>query len=100
MNQPLGVKHADVPALYPQRAVEPRTGHARRASPLLLHCHYLSDEAEGSQYLAVHTLLKARFLPDAAKINVGRTPCPVNVDWKDIENYLIKKFQHAERIHG
>ena len=73
---------------------------ARRASPLLLHCHYLSDEAEGSQYLAVHTLLKARFLPDGAKINVGRTPCPVNVDWKDIENYLIKKFQHAERIHG
>ena len=73
---------------------------ARRASPLLLHCHYLSDEAEGSQYLAVHTLLKARFLPDGAKINVGRTPCPVNVDWKVIEDYLIKKFQHAERIHG
>ena len=78
----------------------PGNKDARRASPLLLHCHYLSDEAEGSQYLAVHTLLKARFLPDAAKINVGRTPCPVNVDWKVIEDYLIKKFQHAERIHG
>ena len=33
MNEPLGIEHADVLALYPQRAVEPRTGHARRAGP-------------------------------------------------------------------
>ena len=33
VNEPLGIEHADVPALYPQRAVEPRTGHARRAGP-------------------------------------------------------------------
>ena len=33
MDKPLGVKHADVPALHPKRAVEPRAGHARRAGP-------------------------------------------------------------------
>lgn len=33
VNEPLGIEHADVLALYPERAVEPRTGHARRAGP-------------------------------------------------------------------
>lgn len=73
----------------------------RRASPLLLHLHPV-----GEQFVAVHTLLPARFLPDAARIQikakakVARNSVYVSAspDWQVLHTYL-NRFE-PEIIHG
>ena len=70
---------------------------ARRASPLLLHIHRISDD----KCLAVHTLLPATFLPQDAKIriksqtssNVSFTP-----DWQVLHAFL-NRFKTRETLH-
>lgn len=64
---------------------------ARRASPLLLHIHRLDE----GQAVAVHTLLRARFLPGdrpgvTMKPGRGRAidNVPVTVDWSVLTHYL------------
>lgn len=64
---------------------------ARRASPLLLHIHRLGE----GQAVAVHTLLRARFLPGdrpgvTMKPGRGRAidNVPVTVDWSVLTHYL------------
>ncbi|WP_333710633.1 type III-B CRISPR module RAMP protein Cmr1 [Malikia spinosa] len=85
---------------------KPESGEGRRASPLLLHIHRVGD-----QYLAIHTLLKARFLPERAKIEVkSRRSQRVDVreadiDWQVLHDYLDRyqdknKSDIWERIHG
>lgn len=68
---------------------------ARRASPLLLHIHRLGE----GQAVAVHTLLRARFLPGdrpgvTMKPGRGRAidNVPVTVDWSVLTRYL-DRFQ-------
>ncbi|MEN9483366.1 MAG: hypothetical protein RJB37_1246 [Pseudomonadota bacterium] len=68
---------------------------ARRASPLLLHIHRLGE----GQAVAVHTLLRARFLPGdrpgvTMKPGRGRAidNVPVTVDWSVLTHYL-DRFQ-------
>lgn len=68
----------------------------RRASPLLLHLHPVDD-----QFIAVHTLLPAKFLPAAAQIRVKtRSTVYVNPtpDWQILHTYL-NRFK-GELIHG
>lgn len=66
----------------------PDGADARRASPLLLHIHPV-----GPGHVAVHTLLKSRFLPDGARVQLkpGKsrgTDVPVSVDWQVLHGYL------------
>ena len=69
----------------------PNGEEARRASPLLLHIHRFSDDS----VVAVHTLLRARFLPGdrpgvTMKPGRGRAidNVPVTVDWSVLTRYL------------
>lgn len=64
----------------------------RRASPLLLHVHRIGDV-----HMAVHTLLRSRFLPNDAQerppvIHVGKgrsgTGVPAEVNWQVLHTYL------------
>jgi CRISPR-associated protein Cmr1 len=72
----------------------------RRASPLLLHIHPV-----GEQFIAVHTLLRARFLPEDAKISI-KTRGTVDVksapDWGVLHNYLNRYVEKniGKIIHG
>ena len=74
----------------------PGDNDGRRASPLMLHLHPI-----GSKFVAVHTLLPAKFLPDQAQIrikargtsNVNSTP-----DWHVLHDYL-NRF-NGETLHG
>lgn len=74
----------------------PDGNDGRRSSPLMLHIHPIGD-----QFVAVHTLLPARFLPDRAQIrikargtfNVNPTP-----DWQVLHDYL-NRF-NGETLHG
>lgn len=81
----------------------PGGSDARRASPLLLHIHPLG---EGTECLAVHTLLAARFLPQGANIRAkskghGDQYLNMNPDWAAIHDYLDRPlFQDRETIHG
>ncbi len=77
--------------------------YQRRASPLLIHVHPL-----GNEYVTVLSLLRARFLPEDAKIRVrwlsdtksrseaesevlySATPRPAQVDWCLISKFLDK----------
>jgi CRISPR-associated protein Cmr1 len=68
----------------------------RRASSLLLHLHQV-----GRQHVAVHTLLKARFLPSATgkapQVHIGRprqrgTPVDLSEHWEVLDDYL-KRYQ-------
>lgn len=87
---------------------KPEQGEGRRASPLLLHIHRV-----GEQYLAVHTLLQAQFLPERARegavieiksrrsqrVNLRET----DIHWPVLHNYLDRyqaKSDTWERIHG
>jgi CRISPR-associated protein Cmr1 len=71
----------------------------RRASPLLLHIHPVSDGG----YVAVHTLMPAQFLPAGGQIRIkaGRANFNVsaNPDWTVLNNYLVR-FKDGEMIHG
>lgn len=69
----------------------PNGEEARRASPLLLHIHRLGD----GRAVAVHTLLRSRFLPEAQPVvtmKPGRArtldTVPVHVDWNVLTAYL------------
>ncbi|MCG9059805.1 type III-B CRISPR module RAMP protein Cmr1 [Laribacter hongkongensis] len=76
----------------------PNRADARRASPLLLHIHALGD----TDYLAVHALLPARFLPDGEQIRIKaqRTyMVDAKVDWKVLTTYL-DRFKERETAHG
>lgn len=77
----------------------PKDQDARRSSPLILHIHKLADE----QFLAVHALLPALFLPSQAKIRVktrGSVEVPVKVDWSILQNYLARKSFTQDKIYG
>jgi CRISPR-associated protein Cmr1 len=68
----------------------------RRASPLSLHIHPI-----GEQFIAVHTLLQAKFLPEQAKISIktrGTVDVPSAPDWQVLHNYL-NRFE-GDTIHG
>lgn len=68
----------------------------RRASPLLLHLHPV-----GGQFVAVHALLPAKFLPDRAQIRIkSRGPSLVNAtpDWQVLHDYL-NRFD-GKVLHG
>ena len=73
---------------------------ARRASPLLLHIHPVSDGG----FVAVHTLIPAKFLPDGARIQIkagGRKfSVAANPDWTLLHNYLNRFQNKREVIHG
>ncbi|MEY4910190.1 MAG: hypothetical protein RL260_3908, partial [Pseudomonadota bacterium] len=69
----------------------PNGEEARRASPLLLHVHRLGE----GRAVAVHTLLRSRFLPEAQPVvtmKPGRArtldTVPVTVDWNILTAYL------------
>lgn len=77
----------------------PKDQDARRSSPLLLHIHKLADE----QFVAVHVLLPALFLPSQAKIRVktrGAVEVPVNVDWSILQKYLARSSFTQDKIYG
>ena len=68
----------------------------RRASPLLLHLHPV-----GGQFVAVHALLPARFLPDSAQIRVksrGTSLVNATPDWQVLHEYL-NRFD-GKVLHG
>ncbi len=74
----------------------PEGKDGRRASPLLLHIHALSE----TDYLAVHTLLPARFLPEAAQIRIKAQKTNMvetKVDWQVLSNYL-NRFMERETL--
>ena len=76
----------------------PEGTDARRASPLLLHIHRFSD----GNCLAVHTLLPATFLPEAAQIRVkSKTNSKVTFtpDWQVLHTFL-NRFKTKETLHG
>lgn len=73
----------------------------RRASPLLLHIHPVSDGDGG--FVAVHTLMRARFLPQGAQIRIkaGREFNPrANPDWSVLHDYLDRFTDKKEVIRG
>lgn len=83
----------------------PAQGEGRRASPLLLHIHRLGDE-----YVAVHTLLQAKFLPNnhtgqAATIEIksrktSHVALPESaVQWGVLHQYL-DRYTNREAIYG
>jgi CRISPR-associated protein Cmr1 len=70
----------------------------RRASPLLLHIHPVSDGG----YVAIHTLMPAQFLPTGGQIRIktkSSFDVPANPNWQVLHGYL-DRFQHREVIHG
>lgn len=77
----------------------PKGQDGRRASPLSLHIHQLADD----QFLAVHILLPALFLPSQAKIRVKTSrsvDVPVNVDWSVFNDYLKRPSFTQDKIYG
>lgn len=70
---------------------------ARRASPLFLHIHPVSDGG----FLAVHTLLGAQFLPAGAQIRIQAAarsfPTTPSPDWKVLHTYL-DRFPAKHRV--
>lgn len=71
----------------------------RRASPLLLHIHPVSDGG----FMAVHILMRARFLPQGAQIRIkgGREFNPrANPDWAVLHTYLDRFTDKQEVIRG
>jgi len=76
----------------------PGGSDARRASPLLLHIHRFPD----GKCLAVHTLMPATFLPEAAQIRVkSKTNSQVSFtpDWQVLHTFL-DRFKTKETLHG
>lgn len=75
----------------------PNGDEGRRSSPLLLHIHKID-----SVFVAVHTLLPAKFLPDLALIRIKAKksiqvkPTP---DWEILHRYL-NRFSKGVTIHG
>ncbi|PXF31854.1 hypothetical protein WH50_07690 [Pokkaliibacter plantistimulans] len=73
---------------------------SRRSSPLFLHIHRLGDE-----FVGVHTLMPAQFLPDNAKvlIDVVKSDLEFKVqiqpDWSVIHKYL-DRFAEREVVYG
>jgi CRISPR-associated protein Cmr1 len=73
----------------------------RRASPLMLHIHPVGD-----MFVAVHTLLPAKFLPDLGKIRIkARVTSSVEPkpDWGVLHTYLNRFMLNGgtgETIHG
>ena len=73
----------------------------RRASPLFLHMHPVGD-----MFVAVHTLLPAKFLPDMAKIRIkARVTSSVDPKpaWDVLHSYLNRFMLNGgtgEKIHG
>lgn len=70
----------------------------RRASPLLLHVHALGND----EYIAVHCLMPALFLPSGAQIRIkARKTSNVDatVDWTVLKNYL-NRFTERETLYG
>lgn len=77
----------------------------RRASPLFLHIHKFS----GNQYLAIHTLLVADYLPAGEQILASYPPLSnagtqhrktfsfQSVDW-DIISIYLKRFKYKESL--
>lgn len=81
----------------------PKGQDARRASPLSLHIHRLTED----QFLAVHVLLPAMFLPPGASIRIfSRTPrlnplsVSTDVDWAVLTDYLKRKSFTQDKIYG
>ncbi len=69
----------------------------RRASPLLFHIHPIAG-----QFMAVHTLLPAKFLPDKAQIRIkaGSTfPVKAAPDWQILRRFM-NRFANKEVIYG
>ena len=76
----------------------PEGQEGRRASPLLLHIHPVSDGG----YVAIHTLMPAQFLPPGGQIRIktrGNFDVPSNPDWQVLHGYL-ERFKQREVIHG
>lgn len=72
----------------------------RRASPLMLHLHHFSD----GTVVAVHCLMKARFLPTSAaritmtKGNRSQDVAPPS-DWSVLGNYLDQVKAHGVEVN-
>jgi CRISPR-associated protein Cmr1 len=76
----------------------PNNAEGRRASPLLLHIHSLGEQ----EYLAVHCLMPALFLPAGAKIRIKAkvtSQVDAQVDWGVLNRYL-DRFTQKETLHG
>lgn len=78
----------------------PAGKEGRRASPLLLHIHPVSDGG----YVAIHTLMPAQFLPDGGQIRIktksNSYSVPANPpSWHKLREYL-DRFTQNEVIHG
>lgn len=86
---------------------KPEQGEGRRASPLLLHIHRLGD-----QFVAIHTLLKAQFLPprgtqgsviEIRSRSTQRVSVPeTTIRWEVLHGYLdrYKTQPNWESLHG
>lgn len=79
----------------------PDGNDARRASPLLLHIHPVSDGG----YVAVHTLLPAQFLPKGGQIRIkakSNSLVPAEPEWQELRNYLNRFIDKKEGdvVHG
>lgn len=64
----------------------------RRASPLFIHIHKLEND-----YAAVLLLLPAEFLPDGAKIKMGKHNVPVDVDYQILRGFM-KSFPQGRMV--
>ena len=79
------------------------TDEKRRASPLLLHIHYLPLE---NRFVAVHVFLPGMFLPNGAEITIReknqRKPvsAPTTDKWKPIHDYLNEFTEGKEINYG
>jgi CRISPR-associated protein Cmr1 len=78
----------------------PNNQESRRSSPLLLHIHPLSD----GSFVAVHTLMPAKFLPTGGNIQIksGRnvSNVPASPDWQVLHTYLDRFEEKKGVIHG
>jgi CRISPR-associated protein Cmr1 len=103
--------HHSNPNFHPRRAIfglpHNYTGQARetvkplssdrRASPLFLHIHRLDTE-----YVALATTLRARFLPkdkEGAAISAANNPVPANPQWDVIYTYLEGKEKVSGKLY-
>jgi len=59
----------------------------RRASPLFIHIHELSNK----QYAAIMTILPADFLPSGERIKVNNFAVPQHIDFKVLHDFLDGK---------
>jgi CRISPR-associated protein Cmr1 len=77
----------------------PNGAEGRRASPLCLHIHPVSDGG----FVAVHTLMPAKFLPTGGQIRIkarGTFNVPSSPDWSVLHTYLNRFTDKKEVIHG